>query len=124
VCTVWDEDKQASRAPMDDGIMAMDSIDYMTLEEANDAPFPTAPEMWEERARRRKLKIYEARAAGSVPSFVSTLTPTQIVDEISKPCTSGKPSAFQPNDGPSRALYQTPPVQSSTTGLARAAFGY
>jgi hypothetical protein len=94
VCAVWDEDKQASRAPMDDRIMTMDSVDYMTLEVANDSSFPTEPEMWDERARRRKFKIHEAHAAGSVPSLVSTLTPTQIVDEISKPMHFRKAQCF------------------------------
>jgi hypothetical protein len=97
---------------MDDGIMAMDSIDYMTLEEANDAPFQTAPEMWEERARRRKLKIYEARAAGSVPSFVSTLTPTQIVDEISKPMHFRKAQCF-----PTKRRPQPRPLSDATSAV-------
>jgi hypothetical protein len=96
----------------------MDSVDYITLEEANDASFPTEPEMWDERARRRKLKVYEARAAGSVPSLGGRLTPTQIVDKISKPMHFRKAQCFSTKRRP-----QPHPLLDATSAVIDDWFG-
>jgi hypothetical protein len=63
----------------------METIDYTSLQEyEHNTPFPSTQHLWEQPNHLPKDKLYEAHAAGSAANAYS-LTPTQIVDEISKP---------------------------------------
>jgi hypothetical protein len=92
VCAVWDEVQKTSRPPEDGETLPMDSIDYMTLQEAeHEAPFPPTQHEWDQRKHIRKLRVFEARAA---IAGGHDLTPTQLVDEVSKPMHFRKAQCF------------------------------